>query len=115
VVAHHVRSFFDQRHNREVVDKLRGEVRWPRVEPPDRGARPLQGKTAVLTGTLSSMGRSEAKEKLVALGAKLTGSVSKNTDLVIAGENAGSKLAKAEKLGVEVVDEEAFLKMLDEV
>jgi DNA ligase (NAD+) len=114
VVAHHLRSFFDQRHNREVVDKLRGEVRWPQVERPDRGARPLQGKTAVLTGTLSSMGRSEAKEKLLALGAKVTGSVSKSTDLVIAGENAGSKLAKAEKLGVEVMDEEAFLKMLGE-
>jgi DNA ligase (NAD+) len=114
VVAHHLRSFFAQRHNREVVDKLRSEVRWPRVERPNRGARPLQGKTAVLTGTLSSMARSEAKEKLVALGAKVTGSVSKSTDLVIAGENAGSKLAKAEKLGVEVLDEDGFLKMLDE-
>ena len=114
VVAHHLRSFFDQRHNREVVDKLRGEIRWPRVERVDRGARPLQGKTLVLTGTLSSMARSEAKKKLTALGAKVTGSVSKSTDLVIAGESAGSKLAKAEKLGVEVLDEEGFLKMLGE-
>jgi DNA ligase (NAD+) len=112
VVAHHVRTFFDQRHNREVVENLRSEVHWPRVERPDRGTRPLQGKTAVLTGTLSSMARSEAKEKLVALGAKVTGSVSKKTDLVIAGENAGSKLAKAEKLGVEVMDEEGFLKLV---
>ena len=66
---------------------------------------PLSGKRVVLTGTLSGLTRTEAKEKLEALGARVTGSVSKNTDLVIAGENAGSKLEKAEKLGVAVWSE----------
>jgi DNA ligase (NAD+) len=112
VVAQHIRTFFDQPENREVADRLRKEVRWPKIEVKSEDELPLKGKTVVLTGTLSSMERNQAKERLMALGAKVTGSVSKNTDLVIAGEKAGSKLAKAEKLGVEVIDEDAFLKLV---
>ena len=112
VVAAHIRHFFDQPENREVADRLRKEVRWPKIELKSEAELPLKGKTVVLTGTLSSMERNQVKEKLMALGAKVTGSVSKNTDLVIAGEKAGSKLAKAETLGVEVIDEETFLKLV---
>jgi DNA ligase (NAD+) len=112
IVAAHIRHFFDQPENRDVADRLRKKVRWPKIEKKREEDLPLKGKTVVLTGTLSSMERNQAKEKLMALGAKVTGSVSKNTDLVIAGETAGSKLAKAEKLGVEVIDEDAFLKMI---
>ncbi len=112
IVAQHIRTFFDQPENREVADRLRREVRWPAIEVRSADALPLKDKTVVLTGTLSSMERNQAKERLIALGAKVTGSVSKNTDLVIAGEKAGSKLTKAEKLGVEVLDEDAFLKLI---
>ena len=79
----------------------------------DAPGLPLEGRTVVLTGTLSSMGRDAAKEKLEALGARVAGSVSKNTAFVVAGEAAGSKLDKARSLGVEVLDEAAFLKLLD--
>src|SRR3546814_5615104 len=77
-------------------------------------AGPLEGKTVVLTGTLSSMGRDEAKEKLEALGAKAAGSVSKKTSFLVAGEAAGSKLAKAEELGIEIWDEARLLAFLAE-
>jgi len=73
---------------------------------------PLAGKTYVVTGTLDSMGRSEAREKLVALGAKVAGSVSRKTDCVIAGPGAGSKLTKAEELDIPVIDEQGFLSLL---
>jgi len=113
VVAQHIRTFFNEPHNREVVNRLRTQVTWPKIEVKEKGELPLKGKTVVLTGTLQSMERDAAKEKLAALGAKVTSSVSKNTDLVIAGEKAGSKLARAEKLGVEVMDEDGFLNLLD--
>ena len=74
----------------------------------------LTGKTFVLTGTLSSLSRDDAGARIIALGGKVTSSVSKNTDFVIAGEKAGSKLSKAESLGVKVLDENTFLKMLEE-
>jgi DNA ligase (NAD+) len=74
----------------------------------------LAGKTVVLTGTLTAMTRDEAKEQLQQLGAKVTGSVSKKTDLVVAGEAAGSKLEKAQQLGIEVLDEAALLKLLSQ-
>ena len=80
----------------------------------ERPAGPLEGKTVVLTGTLSSMGRDEAKDRLEALGAKAAGSVSKKTSFVVAGEAAGSKLAKAEELGIEVWDEARLLAFLAE-
>ena len=117
VVAHHVATFFQQPHNREVIQALRDAgVHWEETEPAARKeeALPLAGNTYVLTGALESMTREEAGERLMALGAKVTGSVSKKTTAVIAGEAAGSKLAKAEKLGVPVLDEAAFLALIGE-
>lgn len=113
VVAESILTFFRQSHNREVIDKLRqAGVHWPEVVV-ERGAQPLAGKTFVLTGTLESMSRDQAKERLQALGAKVAGSVSKKTDYVVAGAEAGSKLAKAEELGVPVLDEAALMKLLE--
>lgn len=112
VVAESILTFFRQNHNREVIDKLRqAGVHWTEVVV-ERGAQPLAGKTFVLTGTLESLTRDQAKERLQALGAKVAGSVSKKTDYVVAGAEAGSKLAKAEELGVAVLDEAALLEML---
>jgi DNA ligase (NAD+) len=108
VLAEKLVTFFRQSHNREVITKLLGAgVHWP---APAAGAasssdRLLDGKTFVLTGTLSEP-REAVKARLVALGAKVTGSVSRNTDYLVAGEAAGSKLAKAEQLGVEILDEQ---------
>ncbi|RRQ20656.1 NAD-dependent DNA ligase LigA [Thiohalobacter thiocyanaticus] len=114
VVAREIATFFDQKHNREVIDKLRDHgIEPPAQEIRRRAELPLKGQSWVLTGTLESMTRDEAKEQLEALGAKVTGSVSKKTDYVVAGSAAGSKLAKAEQLGVEVLDEDAFLKRLE--
>ncbi len=114
IVAGHIRSFFDQSHNQETLQALKDAgVRW-QEEVVEQGEKPLQGETWVLTGTLSGMTRDEAREKLEALGAKVAGSVSKKTDCVVAGEAAGSKLAKAEQLGVPVLDEEGLLKLLKE-
>ena len=78
-----------------------------------KGHTPFSGKTIVLTGTLTQMSRQEAEEAIARMGGKVTGSVSKKTDLVIAGDKAGSKLEKAEKLGVEVMDEAGFLQVLE--
>ena len=114
IVAGHIRSFFDQPHNQETLQALKDAgVRW-QEEVVEQGEKPLQGETWVLTGTLSGMTRDEAREKLEALGAKVAGSVSKKTACVVAGEAAGSKLAKAEQLGVPVLDEEGLLKLLKE-
>lgn len=118
IVAAHVVTFFKQPHNREVIKQLiaKGKgVHWPAIEMVEPEALPLAGKTIVLTGTLSRMSRTEAKQQLQKLGAKVAGSVSKKTDLVIAGEAAGSKLEKAESLGVETMDEQAFLDWLQEL
>ncbi len=113
IVASHVVTFFKQAHNREVIEQLRqAGVHWPAVKTVAAEELPLAGKTVVLTGTLHSMTRNEAKEKLQALGAKVAGSVSKKTDLVIAGEAAGSKRDKAEQLGVEIMDEAGLLELL---
>ncbi|PCM46019.1 NAD-dependent DNA ligase LigA [Marinobacter sp. ANT_B65] len=114
IVAGHIRGFFAQSHNREILDALReAGVKWQQEEI-IIGAKPLQGQTWVLTGTLSELTRDEAKEKLERLGAKVAGSVSRKTACVVAGEAAGSKLAKAEQLGLQVLDEQALLKMLKE-
>ncbi len=114
VVAAHIHNFFQQTHNKDVIAKLLAAgITWPTVEKPKADAQPLAGQTYVLTGTLTSMSRSEGKERLQALGAKVAGSVSKKTNCVIAGAEAGSKLAKAESLGVEVLDEEGFLGLLE--
>lgn len=110
VVAQHVAHFFAQPHNLEVIDALiAAGVHWPAIEAPSADAQPLKGQTWVLTGTLNQLNRNDAKAQLQTLGAKVAGSVSKNTDCLVAGEAAGSKLAKAQELGVKVIDEEALL------
>ena len=111
VVASHIVHFFEQKHNRQVMDKLlHTGIHWPTLKKTEK--LPLEGKTYVLTGTLTSMTRDEAKRQLQALGARVSGSVSKKTTAVIAGEKAGSKLAKAESLGVEVMTEEGLTALL---
>lgn len=115
IVARHIRTFFDQAHNRETVQALcDAGVTWDEtvIEARDQ---PLIGETWVLTGTLDAMTRDQAKEHLLTLGAKVSGSVSKKTAVVVAGPGAGSKLAKAESLGVTVMDEAAFLARLTEL
>ncbi len=115
IVAAHIVSFFKQPHNIEVLQKLLAAgIHWPKIEKPDEAELDLLGKTFVLTGTLSSMTRGDAKQKLQAKGAKVSGSVSKKTDYVVAGESPGSKVTKAEKLGVEILDESALMELLDE-
>ena len=115
VIAEQIQSFFAQERNRKVVNKLLDAgLTWNVPEETAVEASDLQGKTFVLTGTLASMTRSEAKTKLQALGGKVTGSVSKNTDYVIAGTDPGSKVRKAEALGVEILDEAAFSALIRE-
>lgn len=114
VVAQSIRTFFDQPHNREVVEQLRAcGVTWEEGEPTVIEVLPLAGKTFVITGTLPTLSRDEAKEQLEAAGAKVAGSVSKKTDYVLAGEEAGSKLDKARELGVAVIDEAQMREMLN--
>ena len=113
VVAHSIHTFFAQPHNREVVQALRDAgVTWPEGEALAPTEMPLAGTTVVLTGSLPSMGRDEAKEKLEALGAKVAGSVSKKTHYVVAGADAGSKLDKAHALGVPVLDDAGLALLL---
>jgi DNA ligase (NAD+) len=111
VMAQHIHQFFRETHNRDVISKLQAAgIHWVAVEKPEPAA--LSGKTFVITGTLS-MPRSELKAQLQAAGAKVTGSVSKKTDYLVAGENPGSKFDKAMSLDVEVLDEDACLLLLD--
>jgi DNA ligase (NAD+) len=113
IVAKSIRTFFDQPHNREVVEQLRAcGVTWEEGEAAARAPKPLSGKTFVITGTLPTLSRDEAKDRLEAAGAKVAGSVSKKTDYVVAGAEAGSKLVKAQELGVAVIDEAALLALL---
>lgn len=118
VVASHVRNFMDEESNREVIRLLveKAGIHWPEVVvvKAEEIDSPFAGKTVVLTGSLSILSRDEAKDRLVALGAKVSGSVSKKTDLVIAGEAAGSKLVKAQELGIEVIDEAEMIRLLGE-
>ena len=116
VVAQHVFTFLRQAHNRKVIEKLQAAgIKWAEAEPASAATeRPLAGRTFVLTGTLSEP-RAAVKERLQQLGAKVAGSVSKNTDYVVAGEAAGSKLAKAEALGVTVLDEQGLARLIDTV
>ncbi|WP_299261473.1 NAD-dependent DNA ligase LigA [uncultured Kushneria sp.] len=114
IVAGHIHNFFAEAHNRETIeDLIRVGVDWEEVEVGER-EQPLTGQTWVLTGTLETLTRDEAKARLVALGAKVSGSVSKKTHAVVAGEAAGSKLEKARQLGVEVMDEQALLALLNQ-
>jgi len=115
VVAHYIAEFFADARNVAVVKTLRAAgVHWQDIAAVAEVASPLAGKTFVLTGTLSSLDRHAAKDRLQALGAKVAGSVSAKTDAVIAGAEAGSKLTKAEQLGVPVWDEAQLLALLDE-
>lgn len=114
IVAESVRAFFDQPHNVEVIEQLRAcGIGWPESAPTALQAKPLSGKTLVVTGTLPSMGRDEVKDRIEAAGGKVAGSVSKKTDFVVAGAQAGSKLDKALALGVPVIDEQGLKEMLD--
>jgi DNA ligase (NAD+) len=114
VVAAHVREFFDEARNRKVIEQLRAAgVRWPVIEraaAPTTG--PLTGQVVVITGTLSTMSREEARERARAAGATVTDSVSKKTTLLVVGAEAGSKLKKAQDLGVRIADETEFLQLL---
>jgi len=113
VVAEHIYHFFRNPKNQRVIDDLLAQgIHWPDIPEDENKPKPLAGKNIVLTGSLASMSRSEAKTALQELGARVSGSVSKNTDLVIAGDKAGSKLAKAEQLGVPVKDENWLLRTL---
>ncbi len=113
IVASHIRGFFAEPHNRDIIARLQEAGVEPQA-PAQAGEAdsPFAGKTVVVTGTLSALSRDQAKEALEACGAKVTGSVSARTDFLVAGEAAGSKLTKAQKLGVTVLDEEDFLSML---
>lgn len=118
IVAQSIHTFFRQEHNREVVEQLRKPepdgcgLRWEEGEPSPVAQLTLAGKTFVLTGTLPTLSRDEAKEMLEAAGAKVAGSVSKKTDYVVAGAEAGSKLDKARELGVTVLDETGLLSLI---
>ena len=114
IVARHVHGYFADSESRQVVDRLLAAgVHWPE-ETGDPGAAPLAGQTWVLTGTLEALTRDEAKARLQRLGAKVVGSVSKNTHQVVAGPGAGSKLTRAETLGIPVIDEAALLALFEE-
>lgn len=114
VGASSVVHFFAQPHNLEVINRLLElGIEWPKAEKKQIDQdNPFFGKTVVLTGTLNTMGREEAKAALLALGAKVSGSVSAKTDYLIAGSEAGSKLTKATELGVEILEEEEFIRMM---
>lgn len=113
VVAASIAAFFAEAHNREVIARLRAAgVEWPEHEMRTEGPRMLLGKTLVLTGTLPTLKRDEAKERIEAAGGRVSGSVSKKTDYVVAGDEAGSKLEKAKELGITVIDEAELLALL---
>ena len=115
IVAKHLLSFFAEPHNQQIIDGLLNiGINWPVIEKKETSDLPLAGQTFVVTGTLASMGRDQAKEYLQQLGAKVAGSVSAKTHGLVAGEKAGSKLTKAQDLEVPVLDENAFLSLLTE-
>jgi DNA ligase (NAD+) len=115
VVAESIQQFFAEAHNLDIIAQLRElGVHWEEGAPAANRAGVFSGKTLVLTGTLRTLSRDQAKEKIEAAGGKVAGSVSKKTDYVVAGAEAGSKLAKAEELGVTILDEAALLEMLGE-
>jgi DNA ligase (NAD+) len=113
VTAGHVHAFFAEPRNAKVIDALiRYGVRWPTTQVAPVRDSPLSGKTVVLTGKLSAMSRDEAGECIRNLGGKVAGSVSKNTDFVVVGDDPGSKLKKAAQLGVRILGEEEFFKLI---
>lgn len=113
IVAKHVSSFFAEPHNTDVVNALIEQgIHWPELAPVSVDEQPLAGLTYVLTGTLNELNRNDAKARLQALGAKVSGSVSAKTDALIAGEKAGSKLTKAQDLGIEILTEDDLIALL---
>ena len=115
IVAQSLRTFFDQPHNREVVEQLRAcGVTWPEGPPAPVTVKRLSGQTFVITGTLPTLDRDEAKDLIEAAGGKVAGSVSKKTNFLVAGAEAGSKLTKAQELGVTVLDEDGLKEMLND-
>ncbi|MBA6340384.1 NAD-dependent DNA ligase LigA [Colwellia sp. MB02u-10] len=113
IVAKNIINFFAQAHNIEVVEELKNIISWPDIEPKSDDELPLKDQTFVLTGTLSKMGRNEAKAALQALGAKVSGSISAKTHYLVAGEKSGSKLVKAQTLGVSVLTEDEMIALLN--
>lgn len=115
IVAQHVFAFFREEHNLSIINQLLEQgIHWPAIEKREAAAQPLAELTYVITGTLSQLGRTDAKNHLQSLGAKVSGSVSAKTHFLIAGEKAGSKLSKAQDLGVEVLTEEQLISLLSE-
>lgn len=120
IIAESIIDFFKEPHNRNVITQLISSdigIHWQDIEVQTQNIAtdsPFSGKVVVLTGTLSILTRDEAKDKLKQLGAKITGSVSKKTDLVIAGTSAGSKLDKAQELGIKIIDEQEMLNLLNQ-
>ena len=115
IVAENLITFFQQEHNIEVVERLLSKdihIHWPKIKKKSVDEQPLAGKTFVVTGTLETMGRNDAKAALQELGAKVSGSVSKKTDYVVVGENPGSKASKAADLGITILDEKALTELL---
>lgn len=118
IVAKHILAFFNEEHNQIIIEQLKKVgLNWPEAEPvsaEESAELPLAGKVYVITGTLSEMSRDDAKQFLQQLGGKVTGSVSAKTDCLVAGEKAGSKLTKAEALGIEILDEAGFIELLQQ-
>ncbi len=115
VVAQSILHFLSDPLNRELIAQLRAAgVHWDETEP-EHGPQHLVGKTFVLTGTLPTLKRDDAQAMIEAAGGKVSGSVSKKTSYVVAGEEAGSKLAKAEELGIPILDEEGLKQLLESV
>ncbi len=115
VVAKHIHAFFSESHNQDVVKALREVgIAWPDIEQKDESEQPLAGLTYVITGSFADISRNDAKARLQQLGAKVAGSVSAKTHALIAGEKAGSKLAKAQELGIPVLSEEELLSLLEQ-
>ncbi len=116
VVAANITGFFRQKHNRDIVKELiKSGLSWKQDDASESQTDALQGQTFVITGTLSTMSRNEAKELLLQQGAKVTSSISSKTNYLIAGENPGSKIDKATDLGVSILDETAFMQLLDKL
>jgi DNA ligase (NAD+) len=114
IVAQHIVNFFSTAHNFEVIEKLlAADIKWPAITKPDLSELPLLGQTFVVTGKLERISRNDAKLQLQALGGKVAGSVSAKTTTLVAGPGAGSKLVKAQELGINTIDEESLLSLLD--
>jgi DNA ligase (NAD+) len=112
VMAGAIKGFFDEKHNRQALDRLLKYVDVTDLAAPTASSSPIAGQIVVFTGSLEKMTRSEAKARAEAMGAKVAGSVSKKTDLVVAGPGAGAKLKEAEKLDIKIISEEDWMKLI---